>query len=84
MDLMVRPNLTRQLDFLEAELGRSTWFAGDMLTGADIMMSFPIEAAAQRAGLDASRPRLMAFLQRIHARPAYLQALARGGPYAFA
>jgi glutathione S-transferase len=48
------------------------------------MMSFPLEAAAQRAGLDASRPRLMAFLQRIHARPAYLQALARGGPYSFA
>lgn len=84
MDLMVHPNLTRQLDFMEAELGRSTWFAGDALTGADIMMSFPLEAAAKRAGLDASRPRLMAFLQRIHARPAYLQALARGGSYAFA
>ena len=84
MDLTVHPNLTRQLDFLEAELGRSTWFAGDALTGADIMMSFPLEAAAKRAGLDASRPRLMAFLQRIHARPAYLQALARGGSYAFA
>lgn len=84
MDLTVHPNLTRQLDFLEAELGRSTWFAGDALTGADIMMSFPLEAAAKRAGLDASRPRLMAFLQRIHARPAYQQALTRGGPYAFA
>ena len=84
MDLMVHPNLTRQLDFMEAELGRSTWFAGDALTGADIMMSFPLEAAAKRAGLDASRPRLMAFLQRIHARPAYQQALTRGGPYAFA
>lgn len=84
MDLTVHPNLTRQLDFLEAELGRSTWFAGDALTGADIMMSFPLEAAAKRASLDASRPRLMAFLQRIHARPAYQQALTRGGPYAFA
>lgn len=84
MDLMVHPNLTRQLDFMEAELGRSTWFAGDALTGADIMMSFPLEAAAKRASLDASRPRLMAFLQRIHARPAYQQALTRGGPYAFA
>lgn len=84
MDLTVHPNLTRQLDFLEAELGRSTWFAGDALTGADIMMSFPLEAAAKRASLDSSRPRLMAFLQRIHARPAYQQALTRGGPYAFA
>ena len=84
MNLMVRPNLKRQLDFMESELGRSTWFAGDALTGADIMMSFPLEAAAQRAGLDASRPKLMAFLKRIHARPAYKLALKRGGPYAFA
>ena len=84
MDLMVRPNLKRQLDFMEAELGSSTWFAGEQLTGADIMMSFPLEAAAQRAGLNASRPHLMAFLQRIHARPAYMLALKRGGPYAFA
>ena len=84
MGLLVRPNLTRQLDFMEAELGRSPWFAGDVLTGADIMMSFPLEAAAQRAGLDASRPRLAAFLTRIHARPAYRRALQRGGPYSFA
>ena len=84
MDLVVRPNITRQLDFMEAELGRSPWFAGDELSGADIMMSFPLEAAAQRAGLDARRPRLMAFLDRIHARPAYKQALARGGRYDFA
>ena len=84
MDLMVRPNLKRQLDFMEAELGRSAWFAGDEISGADIMMSFPLEAAAQRAGLDASRPRLMAFLKRIHARPAYKMALSRGGPYSFA
>ena len=47
-------------------------------------MSFLFEAAAQRAGLDASRPKLMAFLKRIHARPAYQQALQRGGPYSFA
>jgi len=84
LDAMVRPNLKRQLDFMEAELGRSEWFAGSEPSGADIMMSFPIEAAAQRAGLDASRPRLWGFLQRIHARPAYRRALERGGPYAFA
>ncbi len=83
LDAVARPNLARQLDFMEAELGRSQWFGGAALSGADIMMSFPLEAAAQRAGLDASRPRLMAFLKRIHARPAYQAALARGGPYAF-
>ena len=81
---MVDPNLKRQLDFMEAELGKSEWFAGAEFTAADIMMSFPVEAAAQRAGLDASRPKLMAYLKRIHARPAYRAALERGGPYSFA
>jgi glutathione S-transferase len=81
---MVDPNLKRQLDFMEAELGRSEWFAGADFSAADIQMSFPVEAAAQRAGLDASRPKLMAYLKRIHARPAYRKALERGGPYSFA
>ena len=81
---MVEPNLKRQLDFMEAELGKSEWFAGPEFSAADIQMSFPVEAAAQRAGLDASRPKLMAFLKRIHARPAYKKALERGGPYSFA
>jgi glutathione S-transferase len=84
MDLMVWPNLKRQFDFMEAELDRSTWFAGSQISGADIMMSFPLEAAARRAGLDASRPKLMAFLERIHKRAAYRKALKRGGPYDFA
>jgi glutathione S-transferase len=47
-------------------------------------MSFPVEAAQQRAGLDASRPKLLEFLKKIHARPAYQRALERGGPYSFA
>ena len=81
--LLVTPNLKRQLDFMEAELGRSEWFAGSTFSAADIQMSFPLEAAAQRAGLDASRPRLFAFLQRIHGRAAYRRALERGGPYSF-
>jgi glutathione S-transferase len=81
---LVEPNLKRQLDFMEAELTKSEWFAGKDFSAADIQMSFPLEAAAQRAGLDASRPKLMAFLKRIHARPAYQKALERGGPYSFA
>jgi glutathione S-transferase len=84
MAAMVDPNLQRQLDFMEAELGKSEWFAGDEFSAADIQMSFPVEAAALRAGLDAGRPRLMAYLKRIHARPAYRRALERGGPYSFA
>lgn len=80
---VVTPNLERQWDFMETELGRSPWFAGDAFSAADIQMSFPIEAAAQRAGLDTRRPMLMNYLKRIHARPAYKRALKRGGPYAF-
>ena len=81
---MVDPNLKRQLDFMEAELGKTEWFAGREFSAADIQMSFPVEASAQRAGLDASRPKLMAYLKRIHARLAYRKALERGGPYSFA
>jgi glutathione S-transferase len=84
LGLMVEPNLKRHLDFMEAELGRSTWFAGEEFSAADVQMSFPVEASAQRAGLDASRPKLWDYLKRIHARPAYRRALERGGPYSFA
>ena len=84
LGLMVEPNLKRHLDFMEAELGRSTWFAGDEFSAADVQMSFPVEASAQRAGLDASRPKLWDYLKRIHARPAYRRALECGGPYSFA
>jgi glutathione S-transferase len=80
----IRPNIERQLDFIESELQRSTWFAGKHFSAADIQMSFPLEAAAQRAGLDQSRPKSMAFLKRVHARAAYRAALKRGGPYSFA
>ncbi len=82
--MAVDPNLKRQFDFMESELASRTWFAGDAFSAADIQMSFPLEAAAQRAGLDGRWPRLKAFLARIHARPAYQRALERGGPYSFA
>jgi len=80
-DLMVLPNLQRNLDFMEAELGRGTWFAGASFSAADIQMSFPLEAAASRGGLNESRPKLWAFLKRIHERPAYQRALEKGGSY---
>jgi glutathione S-transferase len=77
----IMPNIQSHLDFMEGELGKSAWFAGDVFTGADIQMSFPVEACVARGGLDGSRPRLMSYLERIHARPAYQRALERGGPY---
>ncbi len=79
-----QPMIDVHLDYCEAELASRDWFAGESFTAADVMMSFPLEAAKTRAGLDASRPKLIEWLGRIHARPAYAAALARGGPYAYA
>lgn len=83
-DGFVLPQIRQHLDFLEGELGRRAWFAGDDFSAADIQMSFPLEAAAARGGLDARYPKLSGFLERIHARPAYRRALERGGRYDFA
>ena len=77
------PQIERHIGYWEAELSKHAWFAGETMTGADIMMSFPLEAAAARSGA-ASRPHIKAFLDRIHALPAYRRALERGGPYGIA
>ncbi|OYV86743.1 MAG: glutathione S-transferase, partial [Acidiphilium sp. 21-68-69] len=83
-DAFLDPNLGANIRLWEDALANSAWFAGDALTGADIMMSFPIEAANTRGLLRGNYPRLNAFLAAIHARPAWQRALERGGPYPFA
>ncbi|WP_232496393.1 glutathione S-transferase family protein [Novosphingobium kaempferiae] len=80
----LQPMIDVHLDFVEHELSYRPWFAGDTFTAADIMMSFPLEAARDRGGLDIGRPATVAWLDKIHARPAYQAALERGGPYRFA
>ncbi|GGC79952.1 glutathione S-transferase [Undibacterium terreum] len=77
----IQPQITRHLDYMEAEIAKTGWFAGSQFSAADIQMSFPLEASAARAGLDGSRPQLMAWLKRIHALPAYQRALEKGGAY---
>ena len=80
----LEPQITQQLGYMEAELKQNTWFVGDEFTAADIQLSFPLEAAASQSNLDGSYLQLKAFLERIHARPAYQKALERGGAYDFA
>jgi len=74
----IDPNLQRIVDHMEAELGRDGWFAGNAFSAADIQMSFPVEAAAVRAGAG-NRPNISRFLARVHERPAYKRAVEKGG-----
>ncbi len=59
------------------------WLIGNAMTGADIQMSFVGEAASARVNR-ADYPHLEAWVKRFQARPAYLAALKRGGPYVYA
>lgn len=83
----LKPRIDEQLEshfkYMEDSLLPSGFFVGDGLTGADIMLSFPAEAAV-KMGLAFDKPKLTAYVANIHARPAYQAALAKGGPYAYA
>ncbi len=83
-DSYIDPQLALHMGYWEKELSKTSWFAGEEFTAADIQMSFPVEAAASRAEFGDRYPRLRAFLERIHARPAYRRALERGGAYELA
>lgn len=83
----IRPRIDQQIEshfqYMEDRLLPSGYFVGDSLTGADIMLSFPAEAAV-KIGRAADKPKLTAYVAAIHARPAYQAALEKGGPYAYA
>jgi glutathione S-transferase len=77
-DNFIHPNLERHAAFLEAELGKSKWFAGDDLTSADFQMLYPMEAIAAR--WPSAGPKIKDWVERAHARPAYKRAEEKGGP----
>ncbi|BAB77112.1 glutathione S-transferase family protein (plasmid) [Anabaena sp. FACHB-709] len=83
-DAFIAPQIELHFDYIEAELGKSTWFVGSEFTAADIQMSFPLELVVLQAELISSRPKIQEFIERIHARPAYKRALERGGKYDYA
>lgn len=84
MEGFIAPQIKLHFDYVESELNKSTWFAGEEFTAADIQMSFPLELLAMHAEEVVSRPLVKEFLARIHERPAYKRALERGGKYDFA
>lgn len=75
------PQLKNHLDIIEKHLANHTWFTGDALGCADIMMSFPLQAASARANID-ELPAIKRFLQQMEARPAYQRAVESAGPLA--
>lgn len=77
---LIQPNVQAALAFMENHLAQHRWFAGEHLSLADFQMSFAVEAALARGTAASAWPHLHAYLQRIQARPAYQQALAKGGP----
>ena len=84
LESFIDPQIKTHFDFIEGELSKSTWFAGEKFSAADVMMSFPLEAGGARANAFDGRPKVKAFVERIHARPAYKRALEKGGTYVYA
>ncbi len=75
----VNPNLQKTLLYTEQELGRYAWFAGDMFSGADIMMSFVMMAMAARGGLDEQYPNCQRWVRQMEQRPAFQRAMEKNG-----
>jgi glutathione S-transferase len=72
--------IANHLTYVSNALKGHDYFVGDALTGADIQMTFVLEAA-NSSGLLKDYPVLQAYLERMQARPAYKRAIDKGGPY---
>jgi glutathione S-transferase len=76
----IEEQLAAHVAFAEDNIRPSGHFVGDNWTAADVMMSFPAEIAVMQGFADRA-PKLAAFVEAIHARPAWQRARERGGPY---
>ncbi len=72
------------LAYVEESLGASQFLTGAAFTVADVQMSFPLEVSVAQGMLGDAHPHLSTLLKRLHERPAYRAALAKGGAYAYA
>ena len=79
----IQAELASHFGYMERILRPSGHFVLDELSAADIILSFPAEVAIA-SGAGAMLPKLTAFVEMIHARPAYRKALEVGGAYRFA
>ncbi len=78
---MVRARNIEMLRHIDTELGQHPYFAGAEFSGADIMMEFCFAFLARAKGETfAAYSHIAAWLQRVHARPAYAKAMSLAGP----
>lgn len=69
------------LELIEARLGSVPHLAGEAFTAADIMSVFTLTTMRLFSPYDLSPyPNILAYLQRIGARPAYQRAMKKGDP----
>ena len=80
MKMRIEPEIDNHLAHANAALGQSNHFVANRFTAADIEMSFVLDAAKMRGGLE-RYPNLLRARAANQARPAYQRALERGGPY---
>ncbi len=82
MSSFVTPNIIRHFEYVESHLTNNAYFAGKEITGADIQMSFPLEASVAKGAITGqSHPNIYRFVNEFQARDAYQRALEKGGKY---
>jgi glutathione S-transferase len=82
MKNFVSPEIVSALRYIDSYLGKREWFAGSSLSGADVQMSFPLEAGVARGTVhEGNYPNIYRFVKTYQQRPAYLAALEKGGDY---
>ena len=82
MESFVTPNIISHFKYVENHLSEQDYFAGDSICGADIQMSFPLEASVAKGVLTAeSHPNIVQYVNTFQSRPAYQKALEKGGEY---
>ncbi len=84
MKSFISPNVENSLRFIEDHLSKNMWFAGENMSASDFQMIFPLEAAMTRSGIASKLPAINAWVKKVHALPAYQNALKKGGPYDYA
>ena len=75
----IQSELANHLGYVDAALAGKDWLMGDF-SAADVQMSF-VGEAARAMGQTETHKNIKAWVDRFQARPAYLKALEKGGPY---